>query len=69
MVNTDKLLGIMAEQHKTQGDVAKALNMSSKTFYTRMKSKVFGSDEIERMIDYLDISDPMPIFFDNKVTL
>ena len=68
MVNTDKLLGIMAEQHKTQGDVANVLNMSSKTFYTRMKNKVFGSDEIERMIDYLDISDPMPIFFADRVT-
>ena len=68
MVNTDKLLGIMAERHKTQQEVAKALGMSSKTFYLRMKSKVFGSDEIEIMIEYLDIDNPMPVFFDNKVT-
>lgn len=68
MVNTDKLLGIIAEKHKSQEDVAKALNMSRKTFYNRMKNKVFGSDEIEGMIDYLEISDPMPIFFADKVT-
>lgn len=68
MVNTDKLLGIMAEQHKTQDDVAKALKMSRKTFYFRMKNKVFGSDEIEGMIKYLNISDPMPIFFADEVT-
>ncbi len=64
MVNTDKLLGIMAEKHKTQQDVAEALGMSPKTFYIRMKSKVFGSDEIEKMVEFLDIENPMPIFFD-----
>ena len=31
-------------------EVAKMLGMSDKTFYTRMKSKIFGSDEIEKMI-------------------
>lgn len=68
MVNTDKLLGIMAEKHKSQKDVAKALGMSPKTFYLRMQSKVFGSDEIEIMIEVLDIDNPMPIFFDPKVS-
>ena len=68
MVNTDKLLGIMAEKHKRQKDVAKALGMSPKTFYLRMQSKVFGSDEIEIMIEVLDIDNPMPIFFDPKVS-
>lgn len=68
MVNTDKLLGIMAERHKSQKDVAKALGMSPKTFYLRMQSKVFGSDEIETMIEVLDIDNPMPIFFDSKVS-
>ena len=28
-----------------------------------MKKGVFGSDEIEKMIDYLNIEEPMPIFF------
>lgn len=63
MVNTDKLRGIMAEQHKTQQEVAEAIGISSKTFYDRMNKRAFRSDEIEKMIDFLDISDPMPIFF------
>lgn len=63
MINTDKLRGIMAEQHKTQQDVAEAIGISSKTFYTKMSKGIFGSDEIEKMIDFLDINDPMPIFF------
>jgi hypothetical protein len=53
---------------KTGEDVAKHLGMSSKTFYLRMKTGVFGSDEIEKMIEYLNIEDPMPIFFAKEVT-
>ena len=33
-----------------------------------MKNKVFGSDEIEKLVEVLEISDPMPIFFSNLVT-
>jgi hypothetical protein len=33
-----------------------------------MKNGVFGSDEIEEMIDYLNIEEPMPIFFAKTVT-
>lgn len=68
MVNTDKLLGIMAERHKSQKDVAEALGMTPKTFYLKMQKKVFGSDEIETMIRVLEIDNPMPIFFDSKIT-
>lgn len=63
MVNTDKLLGIMAERHKTRQDVAKAIGVTPKTFSARIKSRKFGSNEIEVLIDYLDIKEPMPIFF------
>ncbi len=63
MVNVNKLRGVIAENNKSQADVAKALNMSTKTFYLRMQKRVFGSDEIEKMIDYLKIEDPMTIFF------
>jgi len=63
MVNTDKLLGVMAEKHKTRKDVAEALGITPKTFSTKMNRRVFGSDEIEKMIKYLEIAEPMPIFF------
>jgi hypothetical protein len=42
--------------------------MSEKTFYDRIKNKRFGSDEIEKLIKVLEISDPMPIFFSGIVT-
>ena len=63
MVNTDKLRGIMAERRKTQTDMARVIGISPKTFYTRMKKKEFGSDEIQIMIKELDITNPMEIFF------
>lgn len=68
MVNTDKLRGIMAERGVTGKDVAKAIGIHYNTFYERMNSGVFGSDEIEAMVKYLDIDDPLPIFFKDLVT-
>ena len=65
MVDTKRLKGVIVANGKTQKEVAKHLGISEKTFYTRMKNGVFGSDEIEKMIDYLKIDDPISIFFFN----
>lgn len=69
MVNTARLRGIIVENGKTQQEVAKMLNMTPKTFYSRMKKGVFGSDEMQIMIDNLNIDNPMAVFFDKEVTL
>lgn len=63
MIRTDKLLGKIAEKGYSQTDMAKAIGVTPKTFYMKMKAGVFGSDEIEIMIDKLTIEDPMAIFF------
>lgn len=63
MINVNVLKGKIAEKGKTQTDVAKAIGIAPKTFYDKMSKGVFGSDEIEIMIDYLNIEDPMKIFF------
>lgn len=63
MIDTMELKACMARRGKTQADVAKACHMSDKTFYNKMKKGVFGSDEIETMIDYLEIEQPMSVFF------
>ena len=68
MILTNKLRGIIAEKGLSQADVAKEIGITPKTFYEKMKNGVFGSDEIEIMIDLLDIEDPVSIFFSNKVT-
>lgn len=66
MVNIAELRGVIAKNGKTQSDVAKILNITPKTFYTRMQKGVFGSDEIQTMIDELHIDNPMDIFFAKK---
>lgn len=62
MVDTAKLRGIIAERGFSQRQVAKKLGMAEKTFYTKMKTGVFGTDEAEKLIDMLAIVNPAEIF-------
>lgn len=68
MVKTDELRGIFAKNKKSQTDIAKLIGVTPKTFYMRMQKGVFGSDEIQIMIDELHIENPMDIFFAKSVT-
>lgn len=68
MVNTNELRGIIAKNKRTQTDVARMIGITPKTFYLRMQKGVFGSDEIQIMIDELHIDNPMDIFFAKEVT-
>ena len=68
MIDTNALRGAMAAKGYTQKDVAIHLKITPKTFYSKMKKGVFGSDEMEAMIDLLGIENPGNIFFAKKVT-
>lgn len=68
MIDTNALKGIIVSQGKTQQEVAKHLGMTPKTFYAKMKKGVFGSDDMESMIELLAIENPVEIFFAKKVT-
>lgn len=68
MIDTNALKGVIVSNEMTQQDVAKHLGMTPKTFYAKMKKGVFGSDEMEGMIDLLGIENPVEIFFADKVT-
>ena len=68
MVNTNELRGVIAKNGKSQTDVAKMLGIAPKPFYSKMQKGVFGSDEIQVMIDELHFENPMEIFFAYKVT-
>lgn len=68
MINTNKLKGLIVENGLTQSDVAKNIGIAPKTFYEKMKRGVFGTDEVEIMINLLNIKDPTNIFFANEVT-
>ena len=66
MVETNKLRGIIAERGMSQRQVARQLGMTEKTFYSKMKRGVFGTDEVEKMINLLSIKNPMEIFLAGK---
>ena len=68
MVNTQKLKGLIAEKNYSQSKIAEMIGITPKTFYDRMDKGVFGSDEIDKMIEILEIKDPLPIFFTQCVT-
>lgn len=65
-MNTAKLKGIIAEKGFSQREVAKDIGMTEKTFYTKMKKGVFGTDEVMAMIKLLDIQNPADIFLSKE---
>ena len=68
MIDTNALKGIIVAQGMTQEKVAKHIGINPKTFGQKMKKGVFGSDEMEAMIELLSIEDPVRIFFAKEVT-
>lgn len=63
MIDTNALKGIIAKNNLSQCDVAVMLGITPKTFYSKMKNGVFGSDEMQIMVDKLNIENPAEIFF------
>jgi len=61
-MNVNKLRGVMAERKCSQRELAEQIGVSEKTFYNKMKRGVFGTDEVAKMITYLDIQNPADIF-------
>ncbi|MPW26228.1 DUF739 domain-containing protein [Alkalibaculum sp. M08DMB] len=69
MIKTNELKGIITKNGLTQKQIAGKIGITPKTFYEKMKKGVFGSDEIQIMIDFLGIENPSEIFFTKQVTL
>ena len=63
VIKTDELRGVIAKNGYSQSDIAKMIGVTPKTFYEKMKNGVFGSGEIQIMIENLHIEDPIAIFF------
>lgn len=65
-MNVPRLKGIIAERGLTQAKVAKHIGISDRTFYLKMKKGVFGTDEVQKMVDLLKIQDPADIFLSKE---
>ncbi len=68
MIKTNELKGLITARGYNMAEVAKALGISPKTFYMKMKKGVFNSDEIQKMIDLLEIEKPADVFFAKNVS-
>lgn len=61
-MDVGKLRGIIAERGLTQEKVASEIGITPKTFYLKMKKGVFGTDEVKKMVNLLQIENPVDIF-------
>ena len=68
MILVNEIRGRIKAKGFTQNQLAKALGISSKTLSNKLSKGIFGSDEIEKMINILEIKNPLEIFFNDKVT-
>ncbi len=68
MLNVPEFRAAMVRKGFTQKAIAEKLGISEKTLCERLKTKRFGTEEIEILIPLLEIHDPMAIFFDGIVT-
>ena len=67
MINANKIRARIVELGMTQKTVAEKIGMSEKTFSIKMNNGKFGLDEAEKLIEVLDIAEPVPYFFPNDV--
>lgn len=65
-MKTNKLKALIVEAGMTQQDVAHHLGITPKTFYSKMKKGVFGTDEVTKMIAILKIENPAEIFLESE---
>lgn len=63
MIDTAELRTIMKNRGYREEQLAEAIGLTQSEFSNRMSEGVFGSDEIEKMIDILQIEHPETIFF------
>ncbi len=61
-MRVDLLRGEIARSGKTQKEVANFIGMSEGTFIRHMKKGAFGTDDSEKMIEFLKIKNPERIF-------
>ena len=67
MLDKNALRAEMARNGVTQKELAKTVGISEKTFISKMKKGVFGTDEAQIIIDTLGIKNPSEIFFAKRV--
>lgn len=68
MVDVNLLKSEYVKRGYTQTTLCKAIGMSPSTFTRRLQEGVFGTDEAEKIIDELNLTNGAEIFFAKKLT-
>ena len=68
MVDTLKLKAAIVASGKKTKDVADMLGISTKSWHDRINKRKFDSDEMYKIVKYLNIQNPVEIFFADDVT-
>ena len=68
MIRVDLLNGEIARAGFSRATLAVKIGMTPKTFYAKEKKGVFGSDEIEKIVEACGIENPLPIFFPSFIS-
>lgn len=63
MIRVNEIKGRMVAKGYNQTELAKMLGITAKTLGLKFQKGVLGSDEIEKLIEILDIENPIDIFF------
>jgi transcriptional regulator with XRE-family HTH domain len=63
MIDVKTLKSIIKKKGFTQKEVAIKLGISKSALSSKLNKGVFGSEDIEKLIRLLDITNPLSIFF------
>ena len=63
MIRVDLLNGEIARAGLNKTSLARRIGMTPKTFSSKEKKGIFGSDEIVKIVRECNIEDPVRIFF------
>ena len=68
-MNKNKLMYEMAEKKVTIMEMCEKLGISRSAFYRKCNGiSEFTQSEIQKIVDYLELSSPMGIFFEENVS-
>lgn len=67
MYDENRLKAAMALKGITGRELAARLSIDESTFYRKLKNGNFSRSQINQIIDILEIEDPKPIFFADKL--
>lgn len=68
MVNINELKACIARAGKTTEETYEAIGLTKRQWYSRLENAKFDTDEMYELCDFLNIENPMPVFFAPKVT-